>query len=703
MTGETHINSEQTLVINENSVSKIMERFKFNEYLVNPLARTWSSSIRTLTIVYLFAARCMDKIIGKHMRNGEKDKQLRWQAVKNNILKEDMLETKQTLNETFTCLINKDCPNGENENRHNTIKSTEQNTASENNAETTTDRPQKKLHMLELFKSGIELNFYKNVAITYYLILASLELENFVPKSTLKKHTYKRGSIYFSRTRYLKTSHLYSTLGEETNLLDYNIQDSSPVLDRYNPTAISISFHFHNVIAQHRGVDQSYLKLMSSVFILQGQPLMTEIVKSCIRCRIKLKKRYYKQEGPLSQIQLTFGGIHRYVCLDMSGPYTTLSGLRARTTRTRTGTTKSWLLHGVCIMSNYSTITVLEDYSTESFVQAIHRMGCWLGYPEVAYLDNSWTEIKGLKNSKFTMLKAIHKAYDEMGITIKLCASGGEGHARLGRIERRVGLCKRFFEMKRQDISYLTPLGLETLAKQAASFLNSLPLATRKRTGATVASELITPNMFLVGRDGGYRAPGGCPTLNENRGEILSALQRAQEGMLKYFVENIPDLILRTTWTKPSNELENLKIGDTVLFQKDASAHAIEWKLGVIHGIEQDDDQEGRILEIGYINASETKLPLTRTDNTVPKIRKRYTRKSCHTICKIMAIDEPDMNKDLVQLNRMLEEERVGEARSEKSTNKRSTNKSPTPLTTECSQIYWKMNLNHLLEEAVEK
>ena len=53
------------LIISSHEKSSLMERYKFHQYLVNPLKRTWGSSIKVLSICYLFVARCLDKLIKK--------------------------------------------------------------------------------------------------------------------------------------------------------------------------------------------------------------------------------------------------------------------------------------------------------------------------------------------------------------------------------------------------------------------------------------------------------------------------------------------------------------------------------------------------------------------------------------------------------------------------------------------------------------
>ena len=678
-------------------VGKVMERYKFHSYIVDPLKFSWSKSVRILSMAHLFVFKLIKKVIDKkkHMNSIS----TKWVTTFTNIFNQDWISSKTNFCETFTNLNVQEAellsefpssnhPLHMNEITYTCIKSIAQeicdkkeflpllvsSTTLEDRSENTYNKVQceRNAELLpentvlnltkdgtvkkSIFKNASEALYFKNMSIYYFLKLGSKELQHFYTKSMLDKHGFKHGKLWFSKTRWLQVSNIYDTLGGDANLIDHSIQEAAPLLDRFSPVAISLAMHYHWVVSKHQGVDRSYLQSLSGIFIFQGQALFKDVVYACIKCRLKLKRRFYEPMGPLSWPQLSFGAVNRFLHLDMSGPYVIKSSINARTTRSKTANVKVWLLHSCCIVSKFSSIEVLETYGTESFVSAMHRLGCIFGYPQLCYLDNSWTEIKGLRDTRFDMTEAIHTIYSEMGINIKLCGVGGESHARHGAIERRISLAKDYFLRKGEEISQLTSLGLETLARQACAFMNSLPLATNKRIGGSISSHLITPNSFFLGRRSNTRAPGGLPQVIKSTEGILENIEKAASGMLTYFITNIPDLLLRTTWTKESTE--TLQIGDAVLFQKDGPPLAIKWKLGVICGMEEDEDAISRIYEIKYVNGNETHLPISAQDDTTPRIRKRFTRRGCHTICKIIGIDDESLTKELAHLNKILSQEK---------------------------------------------
>ena len=176
---------------------------------------------------------------------------------------------------------------------------------------------------------------------------------------------------------------------------------------------------------------------------------------------------------------------------------------------------------------------------------------------------------------------------------------------------------------------------------------------------------------------------------------MLDNLQTAAEGMREYFMLNIPDLLLRTCWEK--NPQFNIKTGDLVLFMKDESPIAYNWKLGIVSNLEKDADGEARTAEITYVNSQEIDLPLSKNDKTTVKIMKRITRKSSYTIAKIHSIDEDGLQTNLAYLNALLKEHRNSFYNSEEPTRIETTN-TESPLPSDISRVFFMPQLTYLLE-----
>ena len=181
----------------------------------------------------------------------------------------------------------------------------------------------------------------------------------------------------------------------------------------------------------------------------------------------------------------------------------------------------------------------------------------------------------------------------------------------------------------------------------------------------------------------------------------MKALEVAQKGMLEYFITNLPDLLLRTTWEESTNQI--LAIGDCVLFQKDVSLKEVRWHLGVIQACEEEKDGISRIFEIAYTNASEIKLPQTKEDKTKPKIRIRYTRKGCHTLVKLFDLEDHGLMGDISQINNQLKkskELRNEETRDGKKERRNSKGKY-LPAEAKCPWFQTKMKLNEISKDDI--
>ena len=628
------------LVVGKEFQNKVTERFEFNDYLINPLSKTWSQSIRILSMVLHFVRKLIIKKIQRNTITTMQSSLTDWQAIHQRIF---CSEHEPVLQDCFTnlCFIVSDDLAI---NRKNDRLILAQTRSSVKNNPTDV----KKLTYTDMFKNIQELKVAKHSAILYFLRLASKELSKFYPKSILKKHTFLMQGLHFSKQRLLECDNIDDLMESEVASHELGISNLLPCTDRYSPVGISIMMHMHRRAANHLGVDRTWSAVLSSVYIFQGQSLLKDIVRSCFHCRRKLRKKFNTNYGPINKMSLTFAPVNEHVMLDLSGPYSVKAKINAKVTRAGSNAIKVYLLHTVCLTSYLHTIAIVEDYSAQGFTDALHRISSRYGYPSIVYTDGSTSQLKSLLTAQLTMNSFTGSIFKETGIEIRVSGSGASSHSRQGRVERAIALFQRFVENKRASIQELTLLQFDSLICQATAFLNSMPLCHKKRIGACTSSILISPYSFLLGRRSNTRAPAGCPILPDSRGKILEAVQKASDGMLKYFTSAIPDLLLR-----PSNQKDPDKIrrGDMVLFAYEESTVAITYKLGLVTRLEFDGDDVPRIAELSYSNAQETDLPLTKADKTKPKSTCRLTRKGIHTLIKIYSIDDADINTDIDCIN----------------------------------------------------
>ena len=631
---------EIILAIGKEFQNKVKERLEFHEYLINPLRNPWTKSIRILSIALNFVRQIVLKRIQHTSKTALQSSLKDWQSLHQRIF---CSEYEPVLHDCFTnlCFVNSGDLSANRVNDSFVLVQTRSKAK-------TKDTLPGKVSFTEVFKDIQELKVAKYSSILYFLRLGSKELTEFYPKSILRKHTFVKNGLYFSKQRVLECDNVDDLMGSEVASHELGISNLLPCIDRYSPVGISILMHIHRRPANHLGVDRTWSTALSSVYIFQGQSLLKDIVRSCFHCRHKLRKKFNTNYGPINKMSLSFAPVNEHVMLDMSGPYLVKSRLTSRSTRINSSLCKVYLLHTVCLTSYLHTITIVEDYSSQGFTDALHRISSRYGYPSIAYTDGSASQLKSLLSAQLTMKSFTGSIFKETGIEVRVSGSGGASHARQGRVEKAIDLFQRFIENRKSSVQELTILQFDSLICQATAFLNSMPLCHKKRTGSCSSSYLVSPYSFLLGRRSNTRAPAGYPLLPDSRGKILDAVQEASKGMLKYFTAAIPDLLLRPTRQKDPDKIRR---GDMVLFAYEESAIAITYKLGLVTRLEFDGDGEARIAELSYSNAQETDLPVKKTDKTKPKSLSRLTRKGIHTLIKIYSADDQDINTDIDCIN----------------------------------------------------
>ena len=636
------------LAVGKEFKNRVKERFEFHEYLINPLEKPWSHTIRVLSIVLNFIRRIIVKKIEKNAMISTKNTLTDWQSIHQRIF---CSEYEPALQDCFTnlCFIIDDKTSSIRKNDRIILAQTRSAAKSKllKTKESNFMSGIKPVYS-DLFRNIQELKISKYSAVLYFLRLASKELNKFYPKSILRKHTFLMRGLYFSKQRVLECDNVEDLMEFEVSSHELGISSLLPCTDRFSPVGIAILMHIHRKIAEHLGVDRSWSIALSSVYVFQGQSLLKDIVRSCYHCRYKLRKKFNTSYGPINKMSLSFAPVNEHVMLDLSGPYTVKCRLGVKSTRSGVNTTKVYLLHTVCLTSYLHTIAIVEDYSAQGFTDALHRISSRYGYPTIAYTDGSSSQLKSLLSIELTLSSFTGSIFKETGIEIRVSGTGSESHSRQGRVERAIGLFQKFIEGRKTAIQELTILQFDSVICQATAFLNSMPLCHKKRIGTSSSSYLVSPYTFLLGRRSNTRAPAGCPLLPSSRGAILDGIQKASKGMLKYFTAAIPDLLLR-----PANHKDPDKImrGDVVLFPYEESTLAITYKLALVTRLEFDSDDIPRIAELSYSNSQELDLPLTRSDKPSQKNSYRITRKGIHTLIKIYSADDTDINTDIDALN----------------------------------------------------
>ena len=661
------------MIHNKSFVNKVMERLEFSQYLLNPLDNPWKRSVRIMAIVYYF----IHKIISKAVAGGTPTES-RWISIHNKVFNSTWESTH--LHQTLTLLAISD-PFEKEIVKRQQMDSGRKPRGWQSQGKLKTclmscfccqnNDDKVLLPVLETnlstqihpFSTVSEAKSMRENSVMYFLRKSSGELKQFYKSSMLKKHTFIRRGVYYSRTRVFYGMEAQKTIGDNLRSDELGLQHSVPCADKFSPTAIALIFHIHLWLSAHKGVDRTMLDAAPLIHVFQGASLCSDIVRSCLTCRRKLKSKIIDHFGPINPVSLSFGSTNKFLMADLSGPFLIRTHAGARALRGNSGKVKVWILHTVCLTSYLNCIVPVEGYDSQSFLDSFHKISCRFGYPSLVFMDCSYAQIKAMVGAELTLHGLQMELFAQTGIDLRLSGASASSHSRQGRIEKAIHSFQRYVESRRVEIENLTPLQLDTLCAQASCFLNCLPLATKHRNGSSISAQLVTPFSFLLGRRSNHRAPAVYPTLPLDRGQMLENMQRATDGMYNFFCEQIPHMILRPSKHKEMDE--KLSMGDLVLFPYTESKLGNQYKLGIVSQLEFDGDGVPRIIEVCYTNASEQKLPISPDDPTLPKTKRRFSRRAVHTLIKIYSIDDPNIGDSLAEINRLVSEElKVGKISS---------------------------------------
>ena len=510
----------------------------------------------------------------------------------------------------------------------------------------------KGIHLNDIFPS---LPFYdacRAGALEFLLRCHRKEVINNVEKGVLKRLTYSDHKIIFAATRVDKLTEVKNML-QETATEAVMIQSRQVFFYRWSSLTLAFIKHVHEKISCHRGWEYTNTLVNSCCEIHRGGYLVRRVVQDCLHCRVKNKIRLKMSTGPITR-RLTFNHVNNVVQIDGSGPYYCRKTTYGLSTRSTPGRVKVWLLHFTCVVSHYTCVELLENFSTEAFVLAFARFCAQIATPQVVYLDSDAAEIKGLRESDFNLGDATRSLFVHHHCELRLCGTTGQSHARHGLVERRIGSLKGVMSKFENLISEMTVSSFLTAMKICCSYLNSCPLSLKQRNSPNDSAKFLTPNSFLVGvTNSNYSLLG--MGLTRDRDETLSQVEKLSRGMAKFYSSFMASFLLKNNWN--SLNPDPISKGDLVLFEHHKSPLGSDWKLGMISEIERDSDGEGRILEIKYNLSQEIRYPL---DGPLKPgtfyLRPRHTRRGTFTVAKIYHQNEAAINSDLEYLSRIQDE-----------------------------------------------
>ncbi|XP_077397336.1 BCAS3 microtubule associated cell migration factor isoform X1 [Festucalex cinctus] len=328
--------------------------------------------------------------------------------------------------------------------------------------------------------------------------------------------------------------------------------------------------------ANHEGVAATLLHTRRKAWVIQGRRVVKKVVNECVTCK-KQRARLCQQVMSALPLECTNrANPFEYTTLDLFGPFEVRDAVKKRTRK------KVWGVVYCCMASRAVHADLVDDQSSESFLQAYSRFTSLRGHPKKLWSDRG-TNFLGARPA----LKELHRhlaCLQKASVEDAAARNGTEWQwdfhpadspHRNGAAEAAVKLIKRALNSLGGTTGFYTWGEFQTLLYSAANLTNERPIDARAQEQEDVV-EYLTPNSLILGRTG----HGGDLHGIDLETRSWRRLRAVQAGIDKFWAKWSelagPNLFIRHKWHRAER---NVKVGD-VVWIADQNALRGQFRLG---------------------------------------------------------------------------------------------------------------------------
>ena len=440
-------------------------------------------------------------------------------------------------------------------------------------------------------------------ALNYFFRKATREVKHFNASEKYEKISSEENGILYYTGRILPCQEINVTTSMSDVMRDLSsTMFCVPLVDKYSPIAYSIvnEIHWYHSVAKHCGVETVLRYTMKYAYIMEGRDIVKKIRKFCERCRLLLKRTFNVSMGPVSSYNLTIAPAFYISQTDLAGPF------KAYSPHNKRNTLKIWFVIFCCATTSTTSIKVMEDYSSTSFVSAFVRFSCDSGYPKIMLTDEGSQLIKGCEGMLLNFRDAQNKLFTNMEVELEVCPVGG--HNMHGKVERKIKSIRESMD-KTITNERLSILQWETIGSQIANSINDLPLGLGNNVTDLENMDLITPNRLKLGRNND-RSPVGAMNVTNDPTKFATINKQIFNAWFDaWLVTHVPKLMYHPKWFNSDSDLEK---GDIVLFLKHENSLSNDYQYGMVELVHKGIDGKIRTVDIKYRNHNENVDRITR-------------------------------------------------------------------------------------------
>lgn len=343
--------------------------------------------------------------------------------------------------------------------------------------------------------------------------------------------------------------------------------------------------------ANHEGVAGTLLRVRKKAWVVRGSRTARKVIDSCLFCRKRAAKLSKQVMADLPVIRTNPAAPFEYTTLDLFGPYTVRGVVQRRVKR------KVWGVVFSCMASRAIHADLVEDLSTEGFLQTYQRFTALRGHPRKLWSDQG-TNFVGARPALEELYKFLEDI-DKSQIQQKAAVGGtdwawefspADSPHRNGAAEAAVQVLKRALGSV-GEAGDLSALEFQTLLFLAANLTNQRPIGAKIQVHED-SVDVVTPNSLLMGRVG----PEGDPLGFDFPSYPFCRLQAVQREVNKFWKRWSqlagPHLFVRDKWHTPER---NVAVGDLV-WVADQNALRGRFRLGRV--VEATPDIEGVVRDV---------------------------------------------------------------------------------------------------------
>ena len=365
------------------------------------------------------------------------------------------------------------------------------------------------------------------------------------------------------------------------------------IIPKHSHWAKLLIRHYHRKI-QHMGRRSTLAAVREAGYwMINGASTVKAEIRNCVTCAKLRRPTESQMMGNLPKERLEQSPPFTHVGMDVFGPYLV---------KDRRSIVKRYGLIFTCLYSRAVHIEMLDELSTDSFINALRCFTAIRGHVTTLYSDNAtnFTGAKNLFNKELDRVTDARVRQHLLDNKIDFKTNSPDASHQGGCWERLIRSARAVLNgMAHQYKERLDSQTLRTAFYEASCILNNKPL-TATDIGSPDES-IVTPNQLLTMKRGTTPAP---PPGVFNNAEIYGnvrwkkAQQFAEEFYRTWKSEYLSQVTKRQKWTAKER---NLTVGDVVLL-KEESLPRNSWSLAIIRAVHKGDDEQVRNVTLQLAN-----------------------------------------------------------------------------------------------------